>query len=221
MSRVRRALKRIRMWILLRFKYDLVQVGRGVYFGRSLWIRPGCVSIGHHSFIGSECWLASRVVIGNFVMLAARVAIVGGDHRFDRPGIPTIESGRAENRPVIIEDDVWVGHGVIVMHGITIGEGSIVAAGSVVTKDVTPYEIVAGVPACHIRMRFDVEGIGRHQEVLRHRRKEYGPLCTEENRRAGGADVHGDRQSGGGARERDYEVRDRPVRTPGRHASRG
>lgn len=54
---------------------------------------------------------------------------------------------------VYIEDDVWLGRNVIVMPGIRIGKGAIVAAGSVVTKDVSDYTIVGGVPAKLIRTR--------------------------------------------------------------------
>lgn len=48
---------------------------------------------------------------------------------------------------IIVEDDVWIGYGVILLSGIHIGKGAIIAAGSIVTKDVEPYSIVAGVPA--------------------------------------------------------------------------
>ena len=46
-----------------------------------------------------------------------------------------------------IGHDVWIGHGAIVLPGRTIGTGAVIAAGAVVTKDVAPYEIVAGNPA--------------------------------------------------------------------------
>ncbi len=99
-------------------------------------------------------------------MLAPRVAIVGGDHRYDLPGVPSILAGRAEIRQVRIEDDVWVGQGATILHGVTIGEGSVVAAGSVVTKDVEPYSIVAGVPARRIRARFSAEDERAHRDAL-------------------------------------------------------
>jgi hypothetical protein len=51
--------------------------------------------------------------------------------------------------------DVWIGQNVIIRQGVTIGTGSIVGMGSVVTKDIKPYEIVAGCPAKTIRNRFD------------------------------------------------------------------
>ena len=70
-------LKRIRMFLLLTFKYRLKSYGKDNYFGQSLWIMPGCVSIGHKNFIGPQCWLESKIKIGNFVMIAGRVAVVG------------------------------------------------------------------------------------------------------------------------------------------------
>lgn len=57
-------------------------------------------------------------------------------------------------RTTRIGDDVWIGARAIVMAGTTIGSGAIVAAGAVVTRDVTPFAIVAGVPAKVIGYRF-------------------------------------------------------------------
>jgi acetyltransferase-like isoleucine patch superfamily enzyme len=57
----------------------------------------------------------------------------------------------------VIEADVWIGYGAIIMAGIPIGRGAIVAAGAVVTQDVPPYEIWGGVPARKIRDRFTGE----------------------------------------------------------------
>ena len=50
-------------------------------------------------------------------------------------------------KPVIIENDVWVGACAIILPGVRIGEHSVVAAGSVVTKDVPSHTMVAGCPA--------------------------------------------------------------------------
>lgn len=58
-------------------------------------------------------------------------------------------------RDTVVGNDVWIGHGAVVMPGVTIGDGAIVAAGSVVTRDVAPYTIVGGNPATPIRRRFD------------------------------------------------------------------
>lgn len=64
-----------------------------------------------------------------------------------------------------IGNDVWIGANVIIMGGIEIGDGAIVAAGSVVTKNVMPYEIVGGVPAKTIKMRFNEEEVKFLKEI--------------------------------------------------------
>lgn len=56
---------------------------------------------------------------------------------------------------VIIGNDVWIGTGVVILEGCTIGDGSIVGANSLVSSDVKPYSIVSGIPAQHVRYRFD------------------------------------------------------------------
>ena len=58
---------------------------------------------------------------------------------------------------IIIDDDVWIGYGSIIMPGVHIGKGAVIASGSIVTKSVPPYTIVGGVPAAYIRNRFDKE----------------------------------------------------------------
>lgn len=134
-------------------------------------MRPHCVSVGDHVYIGNYCHIASNTTIGNFVMLASYVSIVGGDHRIDLLGMPMIFAGRDVNRPVLIEDDSWIGHGAILIHGVTIGEGAIVAAGAVVAHDVAPYTIVAGVPAQFIRQRFTPHEQQIHSAMLKSYRK--------------------------------------------------
>lgn len=110
-----------------------------------------------YSFCGPQCLVGPKVELGAYVMLGPRVMIVGDDHVFDKPGVPTIFSGRPVKRETKIERDAWLGAGSIVMAGVTVGRGAIVAAGSIVTKDVPAYEIHAGVPAKKIKDRFESE----------------------------------------------------------------
>ena len=139
-----------------------------------VWLRPYTCSVGNFSFIGPKCWLAvDDLKIGNWVMLAGQVSIVGGDHRHDVVGIPTVQANRGISKPVVIEDDVWVGHRATIMHGVTLGEGSIVAAGSLVTKDVPPFTIVGGCPATKIKMRFSSADIAKHRAALEQYRSSF------------------------------------------------
>lgn len=66
---------------------------------------------------------------------------------------------------IILQNDVWIGHGATIMAGVTLHNGSVVAANSVVTKDVPPYAIVGGNPAKVLRYRFDAETIAGLQKI--------------------------------------------------------
>ena len=103
--------------------------------------------------MGNNCHLAANAKIGDNVLFASYVALVGGDHRIDNIDCNIMAAGRDEMRTIVIEDNVWVGHNSIIMHGVHIAEGSVVAAGSVVTKDVPTRAIVAGNPATLLRYR--------------------------------------------------------------------
>lgn len=164
----RRLIRICRTKFLITFCYRFKQFGKGSTIGTGVWLRPNSCSVGTASFIGSKCWLAvDDLRIGNWVMLAGQVSIVGGDHRYDVVGTPSIHANRGVSKPVVIEDDVWVGHRATIMHGVTLGEGSIIASGSIVTKDVEPYSIVAGCPAKRIKSRFSEEEFAQqHKQAL-------------------------------------------------------
>lgn len=125
-----------------------LRVAPGVRFGSGRRI-----SIGNNSNLSFNSWLYGDITIGSYVMMGPRITIITENHRFDDPDVPMALQGQAESKPVVIDDDVWVGARSIILPGVTVGAHSIIGAGSVVTKDVPPWSIVGGNPAKVIRRR--------------------------------------------------------------------
>jgi len=125
-----------------------VKIEHGCDFGSGLGVH-----LGNNSSIGINAWLTAYVRIGNDVLMARDVIILTANHRFDDISMPIHAQGTEDYKPVVIEDDVWIGCRAIILPGVTIGKGSIIGAGAVVTKDVPPYSIVGGNPARVIRSR--------------------------------------------------------------------
>lgn len=164
---IKKLLKKIRAYLLIKFRLPFKSIGKVFYCGKGCFInKTNTVIVGNNFFMGNYCHIACDVIIGNDVMFASFVALVGGDHRFDKIGFSMRSSGRGEIKPIVIGNDVWIGHGTIIMNGVKIGEGAIVAAGSVVAKDVEPYTIVGGNPTKFIKKRFSEEEIKKHKKML-------------------------------------------------------
>lgn len=160
---------RIYMLLMWFYGYRFKKTGKCFFSqGRSSSFKKNSVTVGDYVFIGVNVTMHANVQIGHFAMISSNVAIVGGDHRFDIIGVPIRFTGRAEifDKLTIIGDDVWIGHGSIIIAGVRIGRGAIIAAGSVVTKDVPPYAIVGGVPAKVIKFRFTNQDQKKHSDSL-------------------------------------------------------
>mgnify|MGYP001767982109 CR=1 FL=1 len=118
------------------------------------------ISVGDDVSISSGAMFSatsSSISIGNKVMFGPNVTIMAGDHNTSQIGrfMYDIQEKRpCDDLPVIIEDDVWIGTGAIILKGVHIGRGSIVAAGALVICDVPPYSIVGGLPARKIKVRW-------------------------------------------------------------------
>jgi phosphonate metabolism protein (transferase hexapeptide repeat family) len=133
--------------------------------------------LGDYSYLAGTDGVVSYTKIGKFCSIASHAVINPGNHPMERVtqhhctyrrrryGFDETDDDsvfdRRRNGGCRIENDVWIGNGAKVMAGVTIGTGSVLAAGCVVTHDVAPYEVVAGVPARVIRMRFDPEIVER------------------------------------------------------------
>lgn len=165
---------------LIIFKSPSVRtVGRDLHVGaRSKFWAPDGIDIGHSVYIGKDVLIECNADIGNFVMIANRVALVGRhDHNFRAVGVPirfspwvgsTNPPSPYRDEKVVIESDVWLGLGAVVLSGVRVGRGAVVAAGAVVSKNVEPYSIVGGNPARQIGRRFTDESlIAEHEQRIR------------------------------------------------------
>ena len=116
------------------------------------------IKIGNRVQFGKGCKVNYNVHFGNNILMATRVSFVGkNDHAYNIPQKYIWDCKGDRTGTTIVEDDVWIGFGVIVCGPVKIGKGAIVAAGSVVTKDIPPCEIWGGVPARKISDRFPQE----------------------------------------------------------------
>lgn len=104
--------------------------------------------------IGDDCGLtgativaAEAITIGNRVLVGANVTIVDTDFHPLTPAARAYDILAGAHRPIIIEDDVFIGMNSLILKGVTIGRGSVIGAGSVVSRDVPANVIVAGNPA--------------------------------------------------------------------------
>jgi len=106
----------------------------------------GDVVIGDRTRIGLGNTLIGPISIGNDIMFAQNIVLSGLNHGFEDINTP-ISLQKTSTKLIIVEDEVWIGANSVIVAGVTIGKHAVVAAGSVVTKDVSPYTIVAGNPA--------------------------------------------------------------------------
>lgn len=145
--------------------------GKGVQIQRNGLIYS--THVGDHSYTGKNTtiWHAN---IGKYCSISWNVSIGGANHDYScvttHAFVYASEFGfLGDKTPVydrftddcVIGNDVWIGCHVVICRGAHIGDGAVIGAGAVVTRDVEPYEIVAGVPAHSIKKRFDEVTIQR------------------------------------------------------------
>ncbi|USD38558.1 sugar O-acetyltransferase [Ferrimonas sp. SCSIO 43195] len=125
--------------------------------GQGCWITPPFhCEFGRHIEMGERCFLnmgvtmldGARITLGRNVMVGPNCQFYTAGHSLDyhqRRNWQTI------CRPIVVEDDVWIGGSVVIAQGVTIGRGAVIAANSTVTRDVEPLTLMAGSPARCIR----------------------------------------------------------------------
>jgi acetyltransferase-like isoleucine patch superfamily enzyme len=140
-----------------------IRIGANTHVKGILQIFPngGEICIGRDCFIGewTHIWSMASVKIGDRVLVSHNVNIHDNNGHSLSAGerhkhyMEIITVGHPEKlddivcKPVVIEDDAWIGFNSTILKGVTIGRGAVVGACSVVIEDVAPYEVVAGNPA--------------------------------------------------------------------------
>lgn len=162
-------LNKIRNLILFYLLYPWIKTGKNIHcqFSTKFWSPNKNIVLENNIGIGHNCIFLSDIKIGNKVLIASNVAFLNSDdHNFNILGKTIWDSGRGDKYKIVVEDDVWIGHGVIILSPCIIGRGSIIAAGSIVKKNVEPYSIYASVPAKLIKKRFTDNEIYQHESIL-------------------------------------------------------
>ena len=110
------------------------------------------VSIGDRCLIGRGSGIVGHfsIEIGNDVWTGHHVYITDQNHGYEDVTQPISQQSQPE-RPVVIGDGSWLGHGAVVLPGVTIGKHVVIGANSVVTKDIPDFSVAVGSPARVIR----------------------------------------------------------------------
>jgi tetrahydrodipicolinate N-succinyltransferase len=115
-------------------KQNKIAIDQGTYLNRYTMLDAHAqISIGRNCMIGPYCYITDA-------------------NHGRAPGV-LVKEQKMEPRAVVIEDDVWLGAGVVVLPGVRLGRGCVIGAGAVVTDDVPAGAVFAGVPAVSIGHR--------------------------------------------------------------------
>jgi acetyltransferase-like isoleucine patch superfamily enzyme len=141
-----------------------VQVGENVKIGdncRFTTSGADLIKVGNGTSIHGGCHFTGDVEIGEGCLLARNIFLSSYSHQFKlKPGMTIKDQDRFAkeqnlkiSKKIIIEDDVWLSWGCLVLPGVRVAKGSIIGANAVVTKDTEQYGIYGGVPAKKISSR--------------------------------------------------------------------
>lgn len=133
-----------------------IHIGEKVHFrqGVVLDAQKGSISIGDHVSFNEYTILLGRggISVGNDVRIAAHAMIVSFDHNFDDVS-QLIRLQGVTPKPVVIEDDVWIGAGAKILGGSHVAKGCVIGANAVVKGKTEPYGIYVGAPARLLKRR--------------------------------------------------------------------
>ncbi|KJR97818.1 MAG: hypothetical protein VR65_22625 [Desulfobulbaceae bacterium BRH_c16a] len=168
--KIRIKLSRIRTFLIIFSKapYTKRKGFQRLNFDIVIWTPSRDLYFGNRVQIGKGAIILNDLEIQDHVLIGKNVSFVGkNDHLIDQIGFYIWDSARGNIKKTIVKEDVWIGHGAIILGGVEIGKGSVIAAGAVVTKNVEPYCLVGGNPAKIIRRRFNELEIIEHEKLIK------------------------------------------------------
>lgn len=136
----------------------VVELGDRVHLNEGVTIQTGAggrVVLGADTHLQPRCQLSAykaAIVIGRDVQIAPACAFYPYDHAMSA-GTPMRLQRMTTKGDIVVEDDAWLGHGVIVLSGVRVGAGAVIGAGAVVTSDIPAGAIAVGAPARVLRKR--------------------------------------------------------------------
>ena len=137
-----------RNWLLRRFG---ARIGKNVQIRSTTRVTyPWKLTLGDYVWVGDDCVFYSlgNIVVGSHVAIAHDVYFCTGIHDYRRRDFPILQ------KPIVIEDEVWIPNDVFVGPGVTIGMGTVVGARSTVLHDLPAGMVCFGNPAKAIKPRF-------------------------------------------------------------------
>jgi acetyltransferase-like isoleucine patch superfamily enzyme len=152
---------------------DIIRSGkkylnRGVIIGDHCYIHSGSrfilgtlddnpntdLVIGNYVQINWGCYISGEggLEIGDRVLIGPNVCILSAGHGYIDDTRLIQEQGLTYGK-IVIEDDVWIGGGSVILQGVKLSKGCVIGGGSTVVKNVPPYAVVGGGPAKVMKWR--------------------------------------------------------------------
>ena len=132
------------------FNLDNINIGNKTYGNIRVIDYNG---VGSKLYIGTYCSIAEEVV---FLLNGEHNISLFSSYPFYNENNSHFKKSKGD---IIIEDDVWIGYGTLILSGVTIGQGSVISAGSIVSKDIPPYSIY--IKDTVYRKRFNEEIVSK------------------------------------------------------------
>lgn len=152
------------------FNEGYIRIGANTLIGKDVALSAGMVpgqkcitspvvTIGDNCLIGRGSGIVGHlsITIGNNVWTGHHVYVTDQNHDYRDVTAPIGQQSQPE-RPVVIGDDSWIGHGTVVLPGAQIGKHVVIGANSVVTGNIPDYSVAVGSPAKVIRQYNESDG---------------------------------------------------------------